>query len=122
MHAVFVVAFFSFLRASNLLPYRFSDSSSRDCLFLRQRNVIFSSQGCFLRVCKMKTVQFGEDLIDIPPHVIHNSILCPVSALKRYFSLVPTSPDSPWFILQENSIILIRHINSFLNNALLLSA
>ena len=121
MHAVFLVAFFSFLRVSNLLPYRYTDVASQDQLFLRRRDVKFSDQGCFLRVHKTKTVQFREQIFEIPLPRIPNSVVCPVTALQRYISLVPATSDNPLFELPNNLRlvpVLVNQFNSFLKRCI----
>ena len=64
--ALFLVAFFSFLRKSNLVS---STASTFDC----QRDHI------------------------VPLPSIPHSPLCPVTAIHHFFSLVPASPDDPFF-------------------------
>lgn len=121
MHAVFLVAFFSFLRISNLFPYRKADVSAPDQLFLRRRDVTYTAAGCFLRVHKTKTLQFHEEFFDIPIPHIANSILCPVTALRRYCHLAPAAPDSPLFVLpcqQGNVPVLVSHFNAFLKRCI----
>jgi len=121
MRAVFLVAFFSFLRISNLVPYRKADVCLPDQLFLRRRDVTYATTGCFLRVHKTKTLQFREDIFDIPIPHISNSILCPVTALRLYCHLVPAAPDSPLFVLpgpQGNVPVLVNHFNAFLKRCI----
>ena len=43
MHALFLVAFFSFLQISNLVPYALVDCHSNNAYFLRHQDV---SVGC----------------------------------------------------------------------------
>jgi len=121
MHAVFLVAFFSFLRISNLVPYRKADVSAPDQLFLHRGDVNYAGAGCFLRVRKTKTLQFREHIVDIPIPSISNSILCPVSALRRYCDLVPASSDSPLFVLPGqlgHAPLLVNHFNLFLKQCI----
>ncbi|CAH3145795.1 unnamed protein product, partial [Porites lobata] len=61
MWALFLVAFFSFLRKSNL--------------------------GAFLQIRATKTIQFKLRILSIPLPFIPNSPLCPVSALINHFRL-----------------------------------
>ena len=48
MHAAFLVAFFSFLRISNLVPYKSSDLGSNEAYFLTRSNLSFSAAGAVL--------------------------------------------------------------------------
>ena len=116
MHAAFLVAFFSFLRISNLVPYKSSDLGSSKAYFLMRSDVSFSATGAVLRVYRTKTIQFHQRVLEIPLPLIPNSILCPVSALKNYFSLVPAPLDSPLFMVSVGSGIkpvLASHFNRF---------
>ena len=119
MHAAFLVAFFSFLRISNLVPYKFSDLVSDKPYFLKRSDVSFIASGAVLRVHRTKTIQFHQRVLEIPLPVIPNSILCPVSALKSYLSLVPAPHDAPLYVVQEGSgikPILASHFNRFLKS------
>ena len=58
--ALFLVAFFSFLRISNLVPRTLSDLSHRSPLFLKRSSVRFSSRGAVLSVTRTKTLQFKQ--------------------------------------------------------------
>ena len=116
MHAAFLVAFFLFLRISNLVPYKSSDLGSNEAYFLTRLDVWFSTAGAVLRVYRTKTIQFHQRVLEIPLPLIPNSILCPVSALKNYFSLVPGPLVSPLFMVSEGSDIkpvLASHFNRF---------
>ena len=85
MHALFLVAFFSFLRISNLVPYASADCHADNAYFLKRQDVYFTASGAVLRVYRTKTIQFKQRVLDIPLPFIPNSILCPVTALKKYF-------------------------------------
>lgn len=50
MRALFLVAFFSFLRISNLVPYKLSDVTDPQSCHLTHSNVTFTSQGVLLRI------------------------------------------------------------------------
>ena len=49
MHAAFLVAFFSFLRISNLVPYTLSEVHSSTSFFLRRRDITFTASGAYLK-------------------------------------------------------------------------
>ena len=117
MHAAFLVAFFSFLRTSSLVPYTLSEVHSSASFFLRHRDITFTASGAYLQVFKTKTIQFKQKVLEIPLPVIPNSILCPVTALTTYFSLVPASSASPVFLAPHGSgfmPVLAWHFNLFL--------
>ena len=117
MHAAFLVAFFSFLRISNLVPYKASDMAAVNTYFLKREDVSFSAHGAVLRIFKTKTIQFRQRVLQIPLPVIPNSILCPVAALKACLSLVPAPLSAPLFMVPvANSAkpLLAAHFNRFL--------
>ena len=114
MRAAFLVAFFSFLRISNLVPYTLTKVHSSASFFLCRRDITFTASGAYLHVFKTKTIQFKQKILEIP--VIPNSILCPVTARTTYFSLVPASSDSQVFLAPHGSgfmPVLARHFNLF---------
>lgn len=116
IHAAFLDAFFSFLRISNLVPYKSSDLGSNKAYFLIRSDVSFSAAATVLRVYRTKTIQFHQCVLEIPLPLIPNSILCPVSALKNYISLVPAPLESPLFMISEGSGIKpfrASHFNRF---------
>ena len=106
-----------FLRISNLVSYTLSEVHSSASFFLRQRDITFTASGAYLHVFKTKTIQFKRKILEIPLPVIPNSILCPVTTLTTYFSLVPASSDSLVFLAPYSSgftPVLARHFNLFL--------
>lgn len=95
MRALFLVAFFSFLRISNLVPHKLSDIANPQACHLTPSNVTFTSQGALLRITHTKTIQFRERQLEIPLPCIPGSPLCPVTALKQYLASVQLPPRSP---------------------------
>lgn len=122
MYALFLVAFFSLLRKSNLVPSTYKDLLCSTPYFLQRRDLVFSSSGMFLQVYRTKTIQFQERTLSIPLPRIPNSILCPVSALQHYFSLVPVASYHPLFIQVHSPRswrpILAHQFSSFLKDTL----
>ena len=117
MRAAFLVAFFSFLRISNLVPYTLSEVHSSTSFFLHRRDISFTASGAYLHVFKTETIQFKQRILEIPLPVIPNSILCPVNTLTTYFRLVPASYDSLVFLAPHGSgftPVLARHFSLFL--------
>ena len=101
MHAAFLVAFFSFLRISNLVPYTLAACQSDNAYFLKREDVSFTRSGAVLRVYRTKTIQFIQRALEIPLPFIPNSVLCPVTALINYFSAVPSQASSPLFVVNH---------------------
>lgn len=60
MAALFLVAFFYFLRISNLVPRTLRDISNPHPLFLKRSDVRFSPRGAVLSVARTKTLQFNQ--------------------------------------------------------------
>ena len=121
MHALFLVASFSFLRISNLVPYASADRHADNAYFLKRQDVYFTASGAVLRVYRTKTIQFTQRVLDIPLPFIPNSILCPVTALKKYFCTVPALDSSPLFIVHHGTSlkpILAAHFNRFFKSCI----
>ena len=91
--ALFLVAFFSFLQISNLVPCKLSEVADLQACHLTPSNVTFTSQGASLRITHTKTIQFRERQPRIP-----GSPLCPVTALQQYLASVQLPPSSPLFV------------------------
>ena len=84
---LFLVAFFSFLRKSNLTtPCAQTFDPTKH---LTQKDIKFSSQGAVLRIHWSKTLQHREGMLLIPLPTIAGSPLCLVTAIQHYFQLVP---------------------------------
>jgi len=84
MRALFLVALFSFLRISNLVPYKLSDIGNPQACFLMPSSITFTAQGALLHITHTKTLQFRERVLEIPLPLIPGLPLCPVTALKQY--------------------------------------
>ena len=95
--ALFTTAFFSFLRKSNLVAASaFSFNSDQH---LAWHDIKFTDSGALLGIKWSKTRQFKEGAHLIPLPRIPNSPLCPVSAIRHYFTLVPAPSVAPFFCL-----------------------
>ena len=79
MHDAFSVTFFSFLRISNLVPYKSSNLGSNKVYFLTWSDVLFSAAGTVLGVYKTKTI------LEILLPLIPNSICAQFLHLKIIF-------------------------------------
>ena len=93
---LFLVAFFSMSRKSNLV---LTQSSSATNKFLRRRDVTFKKDSITLSLHWSKTNQFGEKVHQVPLIKVKNSPLCPVKAMSNMLSLVPGKPEDPLFML-----------------------
>jgi hypothetical protein len=90
-----VVGFFSFLRASNLVPRGARDFEG--VLFLRRSDIKFTDEGVVFKVQDSKTNQFGDRKVRIPIPQITRDALCPMLALQSLFKAVRVIPSLPAF-------------------------
>lgn len=121
MRALFLVAFFSFLRISNLVPYTLSSLRDPRAKHLRQSSVSFTSQGAILRVTCTKTIQFRQRVLEIPLPSIPGSPLCPVTALQQYLAAIPCNPAWPLFVIHARGTyqpVLAHQHNAFIKAAI----
>ena len=79
MWALFLVAFFTFLRKSNLVPDVADRISTKVPL---RADLEFSSQGASVHIKASKTIQYQQRSLSIPLPCIPGSQLCPVRALS----------------------------------------
>ena len=96
VRAVFLLAFFGFLRMSNIAPhsrYKFDKNKH----FLRQ-DIIFAAPGAHILLKWTKTLQksTAHHFVQLP--ALSNPILCPVLALKKLMASRPVPPTFPLFV------------------------
>ena len=93
--AIFLVAFYGFLRMSNIAPHS-SKLFSQDIHFLRQ-DVIFAPPGIHLIIKWTKTLQDhkAHHVVQLP--TISNPYLCPVRAVRSLLKTRPLPPTAPLF-------------------------
>ena len=104
--AACVVAFFGFLRKSNLFVHK--DHSH----YLQRKHVrLLESGQVVLVLSSSKTIQYKQKQIYLPLPSIKNHVLCPVSALKRCFVLNPVQgSEEPVFCYSTgNSVEPMRY-------------
>ena len=103
--SLFVLAFFSLLRQSNLVPVGLDfEHVTNSSHFLHCRDVTFIEEGALLSVKSSKTIQFHERHLYVVVPAISGSVLCPVLALQLFMSLAP-KPKS-WPLLSFHQIRL----------------
>ena len=125
MWAVFLVAFFSLLRKSNLVPTTLADVASNSATHLRICDVSFHQDHCVLHVYKTKTIQFRQRAPQIVLPFIFHSVLCPVSALKYHLANFTQNSRAPLFtihILAGFKPVTGHHFTKFLNSCILYSS
>ena len=92
--AIYLVAFFSFLRISNLVPHSTTSFSHLEQL---ARGDVFFAPGIHLLVKWSKTMQKRNKAVIIKIPSVKNPLLCPVKAVRDLLCLTPGGPDSPLF-------------------------
>ncbi len=120
MWSLYLTAFFSFLRKSNLVPL--SPAQFDPSCQLARGRVAVGSSSLLLCVKWTKTLQFGNRVLQIPLLAIPDSPLCPVRAYKNMIKLVPGPPMAPAFALPVGSGLqavsynqLTRHLRQVLD-------
>ena len=93
--AAILLAFFSFLRISNLVPH--SIVAYDHLKHLSRADLIFAAPGMHIIVKWSKTLQNRDKVKIIKVPSLGKSPLCPVSAVKKLLSSSPGSNNSPLF-------------------------
>ena len=99
--AVCLVAFFGLLRKANLLCKGLTqfDPSKH----LRRGDILFFTDWAIIINRWSKTIQFSQRILTIPlPHIAQHP-LCPYTALKHAFRLVPAPLSGPAFIIPAST-------------------
>lgn len=116
MRALFLVAFFSFLRKSNLVVPSVRVNSPK---VPRRSDFHMSQHGAFLNIHATKTIQFFQRALCVPLPSIPGSPLCPVAALQHHLRLNAVRPSDPLFSVLSGADhimrpLTFRHFSSFL--------
>jgi len=116
IRALFLVAFFSFLRKSNLVVQSDRIVSPK---VPRRSDFLVSQYGAFLHIRATKTIQFFQRALCVPLPFIPGSPLCPVSALTHHLRINEVGPSDPIFSVrldptQSTRPLTFRHFSSFL--------
>ena len=90
-----LVAYFSFLRLSNLLPH--TVGSFDPTRQLARGDILFSNEGVTLLIKWSKTLQSRSDIRTIPLPWLKNTPLCPVTSLQTLLQKQSGSSDQPVF-------------------------
>ena len=114
MWALFLVAFYSFLRKSNSVVDRAAQVSPKVLLRL---DLCFDASFAYLTVRASKTIQFQDRLSSLALPCIPGSLLCPVAALVNHLRINQVPKDMPLFSVRSGSSlshISYAHFSSFL--------
>ena len=96
--ALYLVAFYSFLRISNLVPH--CTKSYSPLHQIARGDIFFAPPGIHILVKWTKTLQKKNKAVIVKIPAIQGSILCPVSAVSGLLRLTPGNNDSPLFQVQ----------------------
>ena len=108
--ALFLTAFFTMARKSNLVPTPHINSPDH---FITRQDISLSSDTAIITFRSSKTNQYAARTHSVPLFHIPNSPLCPVKALKTMISSIPAHPQSPAFIDTHNKPIYYSDFNNF---------
>lgn len=100
MWALFLVAFFTFLRKSNLVPDNLRRISPK---VITRASLAFTPVGANIHVSATKTIQCQQRSLDLPIPRVPGSRLCPIFALRRHLSLNPGPVSAPLFSVISGS-------------------
>ena len=104
---VFVVAFFTFLRKSNLVPDNMSQAASSKGHFLRRRDILILRDSALLQISSSKTDNFNEHAWQLPLAAMPSCPLCPVTALRVMIIKFPADLSSPAFLFPNERGVLV---------------
>ena len=98
--ALYTLAFFTFLRISNILPHSIATfDASRQ---LARGDVIFTDQGSNILVKWSKTIQDRTNYHTIPIPILGQSLLCLYKALKILLEYLPGTSNQPLFSISRS--------------------
>ena len=118
--AIYTLAFFSFLRLSNLVPH--SAKLFSPLYHLARGDIIFAPPGLHILVKWSKTIQDRKHIKILKIPSLGSNPICPVTAIKNLLQITPGSNNSPlfqykkstkWLPLTDNQVR--RHFKTILN-------
>ena len=99
--AAFLLAFFTFLRLSNIAP---SSSSSFDpSRHILRSDIVFGPPGAHIIIKWAKVMQASNKVHVVQIPSLPSSPLCPVKAIKNLLAFVPASKHYPLFLIPKAS-------------------
>ena len=98
--ALYLVAFFFFLRVSNLVPHKITAFSPLE--ELTRGDIFFAPPGLHILIKWTKIVQTRDMVKIIKLPALQASPLCPVQAVKNLLLLTPGDQDTPLFQIKND--------------------
>ena len=102
---LFLLAFFAFLRLSNIVPV--SPSSFSPLTHLCRGDVIFHPSFATIVLKWSKTLQAASQFATVQIPVLGSSPLCPISSLKAMFQKFPLPPNAPLFAVPQGQGFIV---------------
>ena len=99
--ALFLFAFFTFARKSNLVPNKWPAPPRSH--YITRGDIHFVHGALVATFRSSKTNQFADRVHVVPLLPWAGSILCPVKAFQRMLELVPAPPTLPAFVYRTSS-------------------
>ena len=93
--SVYLTAFYSFLRLSNLVPHSIGTFSALEQL--AKGDVFFAPPGLHILVKWSKTLQSRNKVVILKLPSISDTVICPVFHIKQLLKSVPGGQDAPLF-------------------------
>ena len=116
--AIFLTAFFGFLKMSNIAPH--SSSKFHPCVHFLRQDLIFAPPGAHLLIRWTKTLQNCKSHHWIQLPSLSNHFLCPVKALKLLLNSRSLPPTAPLFAnnFPPHNQVIDTHIRDALKKVL----
>ena len=116
--AIFLTAFYGFLRMSNIAPH--SSAKFNPEFHLLRQDLIFAPPGAHLLIKWTKTLQHHKSFHWVQLPSIHNKFLCPVRALQALLASRPLPPSAPLFAnhFPPHAQVIDTHIRDALKKVL----
>ena len=97
--ALYLTAFFSFLRISNLVPHSIQAFSPLEQI--TRGDVFFATPGIHLLIKWTKTIQNRDSIRILKIPTLGDSPICPVTAIKNLLALTPGNENTPLFQIKN---------------------
>ena len=108
----FLFTFFLFACISNLVPESLGASGVHDYKRIYRGDVVPTHYGLCVQFTWSKTIQLGQQILELPLVRVPNSPLCPVRMFYLMCELVPAPASAPLFVLLSCSGQLRPVLNS----------
>ena len=114
--AIFSVAFFGFLRISNIAPH--AKALFNPTMHLLRKDVFFYNPGCHIRIKWSKTNQSKRNIhwLQLPQLKTHS--ICPVRAVYQLLESRQLPPEAPLFAFTSGQTVIDTTIRDVLKKIL----